>query len=164
MALPTITFEITQDQGRCELAVSIVANRPFDESLQARWSFSSLNAMRRRLERIRSRVHRPCRGVTSVPWPRCFPPYSRNQREQSFFIGSLRTYRGGREILSHTLAISASFGAHPIIWLGRDNPESQFTLSADFFDTVLATASQTAGAEHRHRQARMDKRTSIVTL
>jgi hypothetical protein len=140
MALPTITFEITQHQGRCELTVDIVANQLFDTSLSQRWSFSSKIAMRRRLERIKNRISNPRRALASVPWPRCFPPYSRAQREKSFFIGSLRVYRKGEYLLSHTLAISTSFGAHPIICQGRgDYLESQFMLPLDFFDKVLAT-------------------------
>lgn len=143
MSLSTITFKITEDQGRCELKVDIVANRLFDSSLSHRWSFSSENAMRRRLERIRSRIHNPRRDLASVPWSRCFPPYSRTQREKSFFIGSLRVYRKGEYLLSHTLVISASFGAHPILCQGRgDYTESQFTLPVDFFDTVLATLDE----------------------
>ena len=143
MALPTITFEIMQDQGRCELTVDIVANRLFDSSLSQRWSFSSKSAMRRRLERIRNRIHNPRRDLASVPWSRCFPPYSRAQRERSFLIGSLRVYRKGEYLLSHTLVISASFGGHSILCQGRgDYLESQFTLPENFFDTVLGTLDE----------------------
>jgi hypothetical protein len=150
MGIPTITFEVLEEKGRCDFILHVTANRIFDESLSARWSFPSRDALVRRFERMVIRVRNPRRSLASVPWPRCLPPYSRGRRKNSFLIGSFRVHRKSGIMIAHTLAMSSSFGAYSIICQGRgENLESQFILPADFFENALTilARSQTAAVE-----------------
>lgn len=138
MGSPTITFEVLEEEGRCEFILHVTANRIFDSSFSVRWSFPSRSAMVRRFERMELRVRNPRRSMASVPWPRCFPTYSKNWREKSFLIGSFRVHRKCGLMISHTLVMSSASGHQPIICQGRgEYLESQFTLPSDFFGNTL---------------------------
>ena len=140
MADPSLTFKILEEDGRCDFILHLTANRIFDPSLSARWSFRNRASLIKRFQLMEKRVRNPRHSLASVPWPRCFPPYSKGKRENSFFIGSFRVHRKNGFMIAHVLAISSSFEKRPIICQGRgENLESQFTLPSDFFSDVLST-------------------------
>ena len=137
-SLPETSFELSISGGGVALTIRSIARHPLQETNICTMHFPSVATLRSQLQHISRRIHEPRRALSSVPWPRCWPPYRLRHRQASFFVGSFSSFSHGRRQRHISFAL-ASYLASPLVWcVSRDVSGFVFALPPTFSDSVIA--------------------------